>query len=527
MKISLIFSILLALFLTGCGVSKETKASVDNVTKRITETEKQISQQEKAFIASPLTKEMDFYVKKDNMMNHFKTAKDTVAYAKQNFNTKIKPLLEKDSSDDEATILNYIGQTQELLRKSVVEAQYPQTRLAMLKDIEKNKESFYSKAKKANEETSSKFVKFNALAEKAKKEYPAKEKDLTGRISTLKTLNDTSSKAMAFMETEHKKDKMELSDFAKSYDEVISSNKTMITESENQTKKVNQLFHSYSKILVDMKEHYFVKVGRVSWDETSDYDNENTYIYPAREISQKEFEYFDTVAEQEMGSYSGGWMSSNTLTSSWNSAYVNSLRINPTENFPSGDTDANFWLEELYSDGYHKYVIIEDGKKKETGWEKVSEEEFDKQFNNLGMEIVSKPYGMYDDEVIKNAAPAGMSMVGNTKYGEWKQDSSGNSFWHYYGMYSFMNDILGAGSHYSRNDWNGYNSNRNRDYYGSNNNYGTYGSSTYRKGSRYERTDFARKNKSDVTSARSASHGSSIRGAGHTARGRGPGGGGK
>jgi len=40
------------------------------------------------------------------------------------------------------------------------------------------------------------------------------------------------------------------------------------------------------------------------------------------------------------------------------------------------------------------------------------------------MEILSKPYGYYESEKLKNASPIGINYVGNSKYGEWKKDTS-------------------------------------------------------------------------------------------------------
>lgn len=72
---------------------------------------------------------------------------------------------------------------------------------------------------------------------------------------------------------------------------------------------------------------------------------------------------------------------------------------------------------------------------------------------------------------------AGTLLVGNPNYGEWKTDSSGNSFWAFYGQMMFLNSLLDLGSRpYYYNSW--YNNrpySSYHDYYGS-----RYGSSKYR-----------------------------------------------
>lgn len=134
----------------------------------------------------------------------------------------------------------------------------------------------------------------------------------------------------------------------------------------------------------------------------------------------------------------------------------------------------------------HKYKIIvpkanasseSDFSTTTTDWKKVSPIVFEKHQNDLGMTILSKKDGLLD----KKTAPAGYdNYVGNKKYGQWQTNSSGTSFWAFYGQYAFMRSMFGWGSghRYYRNDYNGYNSYRGRsNYYGRNN---TFGTSTYK-----------------------------------------------
>jgi len=149
---------------------------------------------------------------------------------------------------------------------------------------------------------------------------------------------------------------------------------------------------------------------------------------------------------------------------------------------------------------------------------------------------LSKPYGLYEEEAIKSAAPPGMEQIakptmvngkptGSNQYGEWRQDSSGHSFWYYYGMYSLARSLLGS---HSYNDWNHYsNRDRNSDYYGSGSRYGTYGSSTYNN-SRYKQSTYARQNPGVKTAGgRNKMQTASVRSSGAKSRGRGPSGSGK
>ena len=63
---------------------------------------------------------------------------------------------------------------------------------------------------------------------------------------------------------------------------------------------------------------------------------------------------------------------------------------------------------------------------------------------------------------------AGSQLVGNPQYGNWQENSSGNSFWHWYGQYAFFSTMLGRPIMYNR--WAG-----GRDY----SYYNDYGRSAY------------------------------------------------
>lgn len=80
----------------------------------------------------------------------------------------------------------------------------------------------------------------------------------------------------------------------------------------------------------------------------------------------------------------------------------------------------------------------------------------------------------------------GSYLIGNPGYGEYRQDNSGRSFWHWYGQYAFFNSLF-RGSSYNRyptyyNNWNS------RPHYS---HYRDYGRNTY--GSRQDRYQTAQR----------------------------------
>lgn len=158
-----------------------------------------------------------------------------------------------------------------------------------------------------------------------------------------------------------------------------------------------------------------------------------------------------------------------------------SFQKTPIDEFTKQYSDAQSYSVILYDMDFdqtkeeykHQYRILYTPANKDTivekttDWTTVSADFFDKNVDNMGMELVSKAE---DGKVTKTAAPPGYgSYVGNSKYGEWKQ-SNGSSFWAFYGQYAFMSSMLHMATYpiYASS----YNSYR-RDYHGRRPYYGT------------------------------------------------------
>lgn len=190
-------------------------------------------------------------------------------------------------------------------------------------------------------------------------------------------------------------------------------------------------------------------------------------------------------------------------------------------------------IEGNYSKDYkHQYKIIYENETQTadslTAWYKVPEDFFWLNENNVGMEIISKSE---DGKISKIAAPAGFTnYVGNEKYGQWKQDASGTSFWEFYGQFAFMSMLFNTfATPINRGGFDNYNNGyRNKQpYYGQQSasgktTYGTYSTTTEKtkpssfnqKFERIKQNSFQRKvdNKVNRSSGRSTSPGVRSRG---------------
>jgi hypothetical protein len=152
----------------------------------------------------------------------------------------------------------------------------------------------------------------------------------------------------------------------------------------------------------------------------------------------------------------------------------------------------NIILQDMMTDGnfikeyYHRYKVVfhQDGKGGEpvfheeiTDWMPVSKKTYAAKEPFLGMTILRKS----DQGTVSDTPePPGYSYVGDRRYGSWRTDQSGNSFWEFYGKYALMRSLFGMafGRPVGRPEWNDYRRHNagGSPYFGYRKQYGTGGS---------------------------------------------------
>lgn len=137
-------------------------------------------------------------------------------------------------------------------------------------------------------------------------------------------------------------------------------------------------------------------------------------------------------------------------------------------------------LEDMKDEGtffttyYHNYRIVKPEGASLTGWVQVPEQFYDQNRDFLGMSLVSKKDGVMEEDV----APPGYRFVGDERYGHWRQDSQGGSFWEFYGKYAFFTSLFGGWYHpINRTDYSTYSQYRSqkRPFFGTNKEFGSEG----------------------------------------------------
>ena len=111
-------------------------------------------------------------------------------------------------------------------------------------------------------------------------------------------------------------------------------------------------------------------------------------------------------------------------------------------------------------------------------WQRVPKSVYRRYQPYLGMVILAKGE---DGKVEETFAPPGYRYVGDQRYGHWRSDSRGGSFWAFYGKYALLSHLFGTRNRpIYRNDWGAYRSARQarKPYFGSRGEFGTQGTYT-------------------------------------------------
>ncbi len=547
LKFQVLPLILLIFSLGGCGLSKADKEKaklVGDSLARATTAVNDANQSYKTLVASGDYAELKRYDEREKWSGTLAEADQAIKHGRQIFDQDVAAIIKNNDSDDVAKLKGKLDQVELSIKEATTKAKVPRERVALISEAKASADKWAAKAEEELRQISERLKTSLTKHEAALKDHEPKKDEILKRFSPVQKTGRDATTALATVKAELAKGKnadwLLLADNCKL---VAAATSTISEQASEYEKGIGELYQDYSKVLADMRADYFVTVGRTSWDESSDWSTEKEYDYKPRQVSEEVFDFFDDLADDGLVASYGGW---GGLSTKIDQGKWNVLGIEPKENWPSSSHgDAEYYLVDTSPKYFHKYTFIKNEKESEGDWEEVSAGTFDSHWGNLGMALLSKPYGSFESEAVKEASPPGMAQVGNARYGTWKQDATGNSFWEWYGQYRFMSMLLGDGQphYYRRSEWDDWNSNyrgRSKNYYGERdgeeNRYGT-ASGAVRSSRRYNQGKFASQGgfkevaREVKTAGSSGTNGrradSSVRGSGPARRGGGPGGGGK
>lgn len=512
-------------FFSGCGLPGEMKKRAVDMDKALTELDTEIQGREKSY--ADLENSADFktnfltYATRETWSGYFDKARTKLTEAKTISSQNLAPLIKNNSKKDIKAVDALLNKINDIRMEASQLAMYPLNRMDIIKNAQANASTMREKAVAEMAKQRTMMGVLSPAIEKAKSDHPTRKEAIDLKM---KPLMDGYANALKSMDTIEKEMGSGSPDYAYFADACIAIEKNLkLTEKEQPIlySKLGELDRSYSKTLIDMNAEYFLQIGRVSWQESEsiEYPTETEYTYDPVQVDDETFEYYSNWPDEDnvakMTSFFGSSLSVKVEQSMWDR-----LGLDPMAFWPSYDNEAEYFIKDTPSRLFHKYRIMENEKVSETDWIEVDETFFYANEDNLGMDLIVKPFGYFEEEAIKTATPQGMAYVGNPRYGQWRTGSDGLSFWEFYGMYSLLNNVIGM--RYYRPDYDMWNRNYRgrKPYYGE----GTQGE-RYGSGGVFTRTRYAGSYYSRSGGFRRSDD--SVRGAGASSRGRGIGGGGK
>ena len=496
----LILSLMFFLFV-GCGIKTEVIESGQRTVINIDEIEKFYIKENSSIVNNPLYIQYKEIADKENLLSSFEKAKKEIEELSI-LKISINDLIKNNSSKTEMDLISIIGQSNGKITAIKNNVLYIHKRLELYSDFEKNRkkyelemEAFYLKLSLLNNE-------LFELKLKMKEKYPEKKGDIEELVNPI--LDSNKVLAIKLLSLSSEKD---IASFLSIYDNIILNGEKIIAEIKDTKGSLGSLDISIVKIVKEAKKESFFLPTIFTWDEGSD-GGEGQQDLELFKVSNEAADLAEKDNVELIATYGARFLSGSAFDCITSEIICKEFYVfkNNLQYISSYHNHGELWISDIQYKYYINYLLIENGVVSETGLKEVSEEEFEEYGDAVGKEIYSKPLGFFDSEAVETANPIGAGFVNNPKYGEWKTDSSGNSFWHYYGQYAFITNLM--------------------DSFGNRNNYSRDNYNTWKKeeqssgGSASVRT---RNKESGIN----RSGNNSIRGVGHTARGRGSNGGGK
>ena len=397
------FVIIIAFLLTACGLPSEVKKKVDEIPARIEAVGKEISDQKEKYTKTQQSDQFKFfapYAKRENWSAFFTEAEDELKRAKSHYDSKVMPIRERNKEDEATAIQIELARVNKIIASAINSSKKSAARMAFLKTVQKEAPKMVEKAEKEVVKSGEIIESLDGFIDSAKIEYPDKAKDITGRYAPLNKLHKDAQDALIIAQAEFKLHHSgKATDYSKLGDGTVlaaTNLNKLISLDKSLRLKVRVLYRSYSKIVIDMKviEKPWKQVVRYEWSNWAEYDDTSVTSNNKVFISMQEFKSLQP----------------RFITS--NEALVVDSGGSHETCIEDMDIDYHY---------YHKYLLIENGERKKTEWVVVSEKYYEDNEDNLSMEIVSKPYGVYEEEALKKAAPPGMANVGNPKYWNYKE----------------------------------------------------------------------------------------------------------
>ena len=477
MRIALV--LVAAVLVSACGLNPETRRDAEVVPPRISAKNAEIAQKEttyRTFAESSEYAQYRVYAEREAWDKSFALARAKTSAAQAAFDRNVTPLLTRNRSDDDQNVQLHVRNIYTLVGEADRLAAVPMRRQGYITDLRARYRERFKEAEGNVGRAKALTAELSSRSRVAKSDFPVRVADIDKRLTTLVGFETAANVAFAKVSAETANanggkfaDLVVLDDNAR----LVSDNTSKMSESaKDLATQLSWLSRSYSKTLADMKVAYLITVERWSWDEDAEHPSVHHYAYPAQAISGEQFDYFNALPPSlpYVVRQTSGFWGRTAFADGVDPARWNALDIPLRKEWPSSSDDTAELGYALSGEYFHKYLVTENDVATETDWQRVDETTFEEHVDDLGMDIVSKPYGTFEDQKVAAPTPAGLAFVGNPRYGEWRTDDRGTSFWMWYGAYRMFGDLFGVrGSpyYYRRDEWDAWSTRyRGQPYYG-------------------------------------------------------------
>jgi len=523
---------LVVLFLAGCGqgLSHSTRTRAKSLVQELKSTRAFIQARKEKYDSlsgSPDFSAMAGYAAREKWDRAFADAATTLARAREVYDRGLKVTLKQDHPEGEALALAQIEQVSSVIREARDQATAPFERAARIRAAMADARAMETSALAAADTILSTVQRLaQGPVAKAMEQFPGSEAKIAARFALFSKMADNTAANTDIVKsqyTAHTAGDADYAAFVTAADAIEQARATLSKEGPAFETDLDQLYQSYTKILEDMKADYWVTILRESWDEGSEGYHPGIFPYDVQ-VSPAVFQALTQSRAESIADLSPGFTGMHLRVAPGLASAFKSLNLDPVAGWPdSRHNAATFYLERTRLTYFHKYLREENGEISETGWETVGAAFYEQNLNNLGMAILSKPYGEFEPD--PQAAPPGLAYVGNPQYGEWKKDESGNSFWSWYGRYAFFASLFFFPPHYyAYGSWNRWNTDYRykKPYYGQTRTGYTFGTrgTRMKQSPRYQNSTFSKTGGLKTASASVRGRASGLRGGGPKSKGK-------
>ncbi len=478
----LLASVVFLLSACSTPLPKETTSKAKDLETRIAQTSQAIkNESEKYFQGFEKSAEYSslygVYAERENWRGNFQKAWEAFGAAQSFYWKEVDPKVKADDNDKVNDLLLAIVKVEQEIQKAEAFIKAPTERRQFIDNARANYQQLLATARQSQKSLDANVLSINPDVQKTRIAFPNNLGEIDERVNPLINLAAQSREKLSQVEAEAKNAQSNrFTDWvvlAEGADFIEQAKAKILTDVGELAVQLKSLSESYSKTLEDIKADYFAVVTRDSYHDDDDPAQVHTYKYGAKSITDQQYDYFDREelnGKEWLAKLSRGWSGDSVSYDGVGEGEWSQLGAIWRESWPDERDDTAEYNVDLTAKYYHKYAIEKDGVITHTDWVEVDETTFEDNVDNVGMDLESKPFGVFKDKTLKEEAPAGLAYVGNDKYGQWQDDPQhpGDEqfrFWVWYGQYRFYGDLLGALNspyYYHYNEWGTWR----RDYYG-------------------------------------------------------------